>query len=558
MASSKITTARIEAARLLDDAIKKERVLDPARLSSDYCDPDNLQRWMNKKFTTYRSLCSDPEAFNTWISEGTDPESIISKFISLAAMASKPQYTVSQFPIYKEPKETITALLDDCKSELQHAKQFLADALLDEENNRIESGEPIEAVQADYTETVTEAAATSSTAGSSATATKRVINPVYATGPKQSADYMDQLTALGYTFRLNNVSNRIEVNGKEIDDPKLSEIRLAMYDTGFKGKSLIEDCITVSAKQNEYHPVKEYFRTLNWDGEERLKLFTSLLHPTNPVLAGVLFQKWMIGAVAKVEEQAQNPMLVLEGDQGIGKSSLARWLCPIDPDTYHKEGSIKPDEKSSQIAACERLIWEVGELGKTIRGADHEALKDFLTTRNFTILEPYAHFLTTRSAMASFIGTINDQGGFLKDPTGNRRFWIIEIQSIDYSYNFLYNKHDLWAEAYARYKRGESNTLTDEEYQAVLEIQENYKAPNMTAEVMMKCFDIDPQRIDWIMPITDIRETLKLQGGLSEMDVTPYKLGAAAKELGLPKAFQKKINGDNRKCYKGIRTKVQG
>ena len=557
MAVTKISNARIDAARILYEGIKKGRVLDPATMSPDYLNNSSkLQDWVNKKFIAFRNNCTDPDYFESWIAESDQPELIISKFISVAAISHKPQYNKSQFPLYADPRQTIKALLDSCQDCYDQAMQFYDDSLLEEEVNRVEAGEDISIVQAQCYEAIEEAApiTPASSKSSEPNPTSNIVNPVYiSSGSKQSADYMNQLYALGYTFRLNNVTNRIEVNGKEISDSVLSRINLDMIDTGFKSRQMIQDCITVLAKQNEYHPVKEYFHNLTWDHEPRIDLFVTLLNPTNPDLAKVLFKKWMIGAIAKVEDQGQNTMLVLDGNQGVGKSYLAKWLCPLPE--YHKEGSIRPDDKASQMAACSKFIWEVGELGKTIRSSDHEALKDFLTTRDFSILEPYAHYITTRPAMASFIGTINDQGGFLKDPTGNRRFWIIEIGAIDHSYSDLYSVHDLWAEAYAYYKAGETNTLTDHEYKAVLDIQEEYKTPNITAEAILNFFDIDPNRNDWVTSVYDVRETLKNQGGLSEIDLRPYNIGAAIKELGLPKAFPKKVNGSNMKHYRGLKPK---
>ena len=95
----------------------------------------------------------------------------------------------------------------------------------------------------------------------------------------------------------------------------------------------------------------------------------------------------MLGTVGKVINHDQNFMLVLDGRQDIGKSSLVRWLCPL-PD-YFIEGAIVPDDKDSTLRLIRHWIWEVGELQSTTRKADREALKNFITTVSYTHLDVY-------------------------------------------------------------------------------------------------------------------------------------------------------------------------
>ncbi|HEU4984619.1 MAG TPA: VapE domain-containing protein, partial [Nitrososphaera sp.] len=92
-------------------------------------------------------------------------------------------------------------------------------------------------------------------------------------------------------------------------------------------------------------------------------------------------------------------------------------------------------------------------LDATTRRADVSALKDIITKRDVTVRKAYGQYDTTKPALASFIGTVNDSTGFLTDDTGNRRFLVASIDSIDWSYQQL-DRDQLWAEALAAYRSG--------------------------------------------------------------------------------------------------------
>lgn len=546
MKDNKITARHLTQARLIYDGIEKGRALEPASMSSDYNNGDALKQWIDNTVIVL-SAWSDPDTrdnLNSWMKESNRPDIIISKLIAIASTVTPFPYDL--FTIYQNAELTVSGLLSS-------VKQSVDDFAMEEEIARVEAGENVNAVMSDYAADPVQAAAAAPVPA--ANPGYIPVPPAYViTGEKTTGDYMDQLYGLGYNFRLNNVTNRIEVNGEDKSDSIESEIYLAMRDKGYKGRAIIQDCINVVAKQNEYHPIRNYLTSLTWDGTEVLDPFIGLLDPSDPVYAGVIFRKWMISVVAKVMTHAQNSMLVLEGDQGTGKSQFARWLCPLPK--YFRESAIQPDNKDHEISACGKWLWEVKELSSTTRRADQDALKGFLTAEEFTFRPAYARNDITRPALASYIGTVNNSSGFLIDVTGNRRFWTIGTGNINWAYSTLYNPDDLWAEAYARWKRGESFTLTKDENNSLLESQEQYKVVNMTAEAMTKYFDIDLNKVNdplWSIPVIDVRECLR-NNGLSEADVNPRRIGDAAKELNIP-VKKVKRNGKTVTTYFGIRTK---
>ena len=129
----------------------------------------------------------------------------------------------------------------------------------------------------------------------------------------------------------------------------------------------------------------------------------------------------MVGTVAKVYEQARNPMLVLAGPQDIGKSYFVKWLCSPLPGHFMKQ-AINPDDKDSELRLTDTFIWEVDELPNTTTRQNSEALKSFLTMPFIKRRAAYGRYLTYKPAITLFVGTANfDGAGFLNDPTGTTR-----------------------------------------------------------------------------------------------------------------------------------------
>ena len=209
-------------------------------------------------------------------------------------------------------------------------------------------------------------------------------------------------------------------------------------------------------------------------------------------------------------------MLVLDGPQGLGKSYLARWLCPKELQKgYFIEGAIAPDDKDSYIRLISKWIWEVGELQATTRRSDMEALKDFITRRDVTVRVPFGRYDITKPAAASFVGTINESGGgFLGDMTGTRRFGICQIDDLDWSYTSI-DINQIWAQATHDYLDGFDWQLSPDERKRQEEINQEYEMPSTVGELFYRYFDFEPEADpdeSNFVPSSEIIEELKLRG----------------------------------------------
>jgi len=384
---------------------------------------------------------------------------------------------------------------------------------------------------------------------------------------------IDTLNALGYSFRFNELTQAVEVNGTAITDGVAAKIRNDMRDMDFKGMGAVEDAYLAHAVERSYHPIRDYFNSLKWNGLGHIEQLATCFTDSGPVDAAGrswfyrAVRRWLIGYVARIYAHAQLPMLVLEGTQRKGKSFFAAWLASILPD-YFIEGPIMPDNKDCLLRLGTSFIWEVSELGATVRRADTEALKGFITLNNITVRKPYGKHDLHLPATAGLIGTVNDSGGFLNDSTGTRRALVIPLVDINWGYSTSVDVVQLWAEAVAAYQAGESATLTDEERETQAEINTIYETPNSVEDLLPVHFDIDPGKIpqaqadyqitrlkpDWFTLSNDIREVVDLQlKGTSQQHT--LAVASALKKLG---AVRDKlyISGKQVRGYYGIRTKV--
>lgn len=316
-------------------------------------------------------------------------------------------------------------------------------------------------------------------------------------------DYIRDLTGLGYSFKYNEVTGDIEVNGKAIDDMLEAKIRTQMRDLRHKRMTEIADAWMTHAGNNCYHPVRDYFSRLQWDGGDHIGKLTDYFTDKHGVFP-LYLRRWLIGAVAKAHTNSRNFMLVLDGVQYIGKSRFCRWLCPL-PD-YFMEGPLNTDDKDTWWRLTSTFVWELSELDATTKRADRSALKDFISRQEVTMRRPYARHDTTRPALASLIGTINEEGpGFLNDPTGNTRFAVVNLLSIDFGYENL-DVDQVWAEAFVAWQSGESWELTITERRRQEEINSEYENEATLDGMIRRYYDLDPTADVWTSGIEIILE----------------------------------------------------
>jgi hypothetical protein len=365
-----------------------------------------------------------------------------------------------------------------------------------------------------------------------------------ATGQRTpSQAIIDQLARLGYTFRLNLVTQKIECNGVPLDDIKSHEIRTALRDEGRRQFGAVEDAIATYAQRAAYHPIRDYLDGLRWDGRARIAELAACLHTSDPPvvyadsstcpLPSVYLHRFLVGAVGKVFDRRQQAMLVLLGPQRLGKSTLVRWLCPPAlEEQYFLEEQIEPKDKDSRVRLMAKFLWEIPEFDTITRKADVGQMKNFISQQMVTVRRAYARFDTEAPALASMIGTVNNDSFFVDD-TGNRRFYVLSLTHIDRAYRQI-DIDQIWAETVARYRAGEPWELLPEEQAHQAERNRTYYTETPLHDYVRRYFFVthDPTHRLTAADMIDVLRDKQVPIGLTDHQIA-IQLNRVAASLGL-------------------------
>jgi len=215
-------------------------------------------------------------------------------------------------------------------------------------------------------------------------------------------------------------------------------------------KQTVTDAAVAVANERRFHPVRNYFAGIKWDGKERL---SSWLHEYLGAIANdytsAVGIKYLVGAVARVMRPGckMDNVIILEGEQGRWKSSA---LAAIAGDWF-MDTPFTLGDKDAYLALRGKLIVEMAELDALGR-AESSRAKAFFSSSSDTFRAPYQAWARTVPRQCVFAGTVN-HGTYLRDTTGNRRYWPVRITHADLD-QLRDDRDQLWAEAYSRYQAG--------------------------------------------------------------------------------------------------------
>lgn len=260
-----------------------------------------------------------------------------------------------------------------------------------------------------------------------------------------------------------------------LNDNDITELTAHMEYYGMSpDTSRVLKAIESAAIKNSFHPVQQYFNSLEWDGKPRLKTWLRdyLGAEKDPAeYLSYIGETWLKAAVKRVYKAGCkfDHMLVLEGGQGAGKSTVLEELATFgdagSEEAYFTDGitismACGNNKKDLVQQIQGSLIVELAELAGLNKKDDND-IKNWITNKFDTCRLPYAKRDTDFPRQFVLSGTTNDNE-YLKDPTGNRRYWPVEVGKI----NLPAVKRDrvqLWAEAVALYKKDSSLWPTDEQ-----------------------------------------------------------------------------------------------
>ena len=261
------------------------------------------------------------------------------------------------------------------------------------------------------------------------------------------------MQCLGVTIQYNQDNNRIITNLDTQDtDIVISKLKdtCLKYCLKFKDNE-ISNYVKTIAHENVTSPAKKFILSHQWDGQDRLENLTDTL----PYSDGICFdgdlgisrkynkmvlQKWLLQVVTAIfmtEPTQLRYVLTLSGDQGCGKTSFFNRLFQ-DIKGFFKDGMLlEPENKDCIIKVLNYGCIEIGEADATFRKTDIARLKAFFSEKHYTLRLPYDRTISEYIRRTVFCASVNDYH-FLNDPSGNTRFWVIDIpkgNQIEYDHN---------------------------------------------------------------------------------------------------------------------------
>lgn len=288
---------------------------------------------------------------------------------------------------------------------------------------------------------------------------------------------------------------QIRRNWNDVDEAGIMYYMEKTY--GITGDSKILKALALCSFRNSFDDVKAYLTGLSWDGIHRVDtlLINYLGAEDTPYIRAVM-RKSLVASVARVMTPGckYDYVPIFTGPTGIGKSTF---LQKIGKDWYSESLEVFAGKEAAELIQG-TWINELGEL-KGFNRFEHNAIKQFVSKRDDIYRKPFGHNTDKFPRRCVFFGTSNDKE-FLRDPTGNRRFWPVDVgvnSAVKNVHIQLQDEVDqIWAEAFVYWQLGESLFFNREMEQEAFKQQEIHREDDSREGLILE-FVERPLPLDW-------------------------------------------------------------
>lgn len=352
--------------------------------------------------------------------------------------------------------------------------------------------------------------------------------------------FIDQIEV---DIKYNSFASFIEINGHRYQD--LDTIRMKELMRKMKlepSVKTIDEAVHATALKNKYHPVLDYLNTLEWDGTKRLNSWlTDFCGVPKCKYSEFVSRLALLAPIYRVYEPGcqYDTMIILEGDQGIGKSRLVRVL---GGDWYKAISLLGHDHNTVQLMKSAWII-EVAELSVFAK-RDIESLRAFLSNPVDSARFAYARNDVVIPRQSAFIGTINpDSNGYLMDATGNRRFLPVFLSKVDIE-GLSQVRDQLFAEAVSMYRDKVPIHIDNKELDdLVLQNQKAREFHDDWSNLIINYVNITKSSRDFHMTANEV--FVQAIGGENKNfnKAVSIRVGNILKKLGCEAAKSQSLNG---------------
>lgn len=305
------------------------------------------------------------------------------------------------------------------------------------------------------------------------------------------------------------------------------------------GPELVAAAVRAVADRHRIHPVRDWLKGLEWDGTARIDgWLVHYLGVEDTPYARAVGRRWLVSAVARVFRPGcqVDSMLILEGEQGVRKSSAMRALAS---DEWFLDTGIDVRDKEAPSSLRAKWIVEMSELA-ALRGGDVERTKQFVSVRVDTYRPKYGRHFVDHPRQCVFVGTTNARQ-YLRDGTGGRRYWPVRVEHVDLD-ALAADRDQLWAEARVAFAAGEPWYLETAELEGgARDEQEARRAVDPWEETVAEYLNAAPRQNSGVVIADVMNECLKLEVS-KRTRIDEMRIGEILSTLGWVRARERRAS----------------
>ena len=288
--------------------------------------------------------------------------------------------------------------------------------------------------------------------------------------PASLENAITAITSLNLDCRYDVFHDRIIVKGHESNvsgdalenlENVTLKLRQAILERFYfdPGAQFTFDALKLRCLDHVFDPVRDYLDGLKWDGRPRLdRWLVAYCKAEDTELNRAIGRKMLVAAVRRVRSPGCkfDYVVVFEGAQGVGKSTLLKTLA--GEENFSDNEILGLDKREQQEAVQGVWIYEVAELDG-LHKSDVTKVKLFASKTVDSARPAYGRSRVDRPRRGIFVATTNEDT-YLRDTTGNRRFWPVEVGAIDLS-AVTRDRDQIWAEAAEVEAQGEGLVIPE-------------------------------------------------------------------------------------------------